>query len=92
MTRTITVVSGVLILSLAACQQNRGPLGPDFGDSVRHNNSVHIINPRPEYAGREVPGMSGVRAAGAMSRYEKGETADLKIESTSKKASGKSGE
>lgn len=49
-------------------------LHPTFGNSVRHNMSVHIINPTPEYnASQQLPPLDGPRAAGAQGRYDKGE-------------------
>lgn len=85
--KTITVTLTIAMsLTVLACS-NSEPLGRDHGNSVRHNMAVHIINPAPNYAGRDVPATSGVRAARAMDRYMKGEVTKLKIESTSKKSS-----
>jgi hypothetical protein len=72
-------------LTLAACGNNK-PLGQGFGDSVRHNMAVHIINPRPDYKLDALDGHSGRRAAGAMGRYETGTVKELRIEKTSRKA------
>ncbi len=60
-----------LPLIVAACNHTT-PLRPDFGNSTYHNMSMHIINPAPIYAGREVPDMAGTRAAGAIERYDTG--------------------
>ncbi|MEO3429565.1 hypothetical protein AAFN88_11940 [Pelagibius sp. CAU 1746] len=58
---------------LASCTP-QGDLNPSFGDSVRHNMSVHIINPTPEYgASQQIGPLDGPRAAGAQTRYDKGE-------------------
>ncbi len=66
------VVIGFVVL--AACEtEPRMTLTPDFGNSVRHNMAVHIIN--PPRLGKEttaVP-MDGVRALGAIDRYQKHE-------------------
>ncbi len=60
-----------LPLILAACNHTT-PLGPDFGNSVYHNMSMHIINPAPVHEGREVPDMAGTRASSAIQRYDTG--------------------
>ncbi len=70
------------VLATAACT-NHEPLGKGFGDSVRHNMSMHIINPTPSYRNAGAPDMSGARAANAIGRYQRGEEKDLKIEDTS---------
>lgn len=58
---------------LAACTPQEN-LHPTFGNSVRHNMSVQIINPAPTYsAGQQVPELDGPRAAGAQQRYDSGE-------------------
>jgi len=67
------VVAGIVCFSLSACQSNDEPLNPDFGNSVRHNMSVQIINPAPTYPTTGAPGMTGPRARGVMERYDKGE-------------------
>jgi hypothetical protein len=60
-----------LLLVVAACNHTQ-PLGKDFGNSVHHNMSMHIINPAPDLEGREVPDMEGTTASGAVERYESG--------------------
>ncbi len=75
----------VAAVTAAACE-NKDPLREGFGNSVRHNMAVHIINPRPKYDVDALSGLSGPRAAGALGRYEHGEVEKLKIEKTSKKA------
>lgn len=60
-----------LLLAVAACYHTQ-PLGKDFGNSVNHNMSMHIINPAPDLEGREVPDMAGTRASGAIERYDTG--------------------
>ena len=66
------VVLGMVVL--AACEtEPRMTLTPDFGNSVRHNMAVHIIN--PPRLGKETTAlpMDGVRALGAIDRYQKHE-------------------
>ncbi len=66
------VVLGMIVL--AACEtEPRMTLTPDFGNSVRHNMAVHIIN--PPRLGKETTAlpMDGVRALGAIDRYQKHE-------------------
>jgi hypothetical protein len=66
---TVLTAGGLLV----ACTPQE-KINPDFGNSVRHNMSVHIINPTPEYgAAQQIPELDGPRAAGAQTRYDKGE-------------------
>ncbi len=74
----------VAAVTIAGCG-NQEPLGHGFGDSVRHNMAVHIINPRPNYDVDSLDGLSGPRAAGVIGRYESDKVEDLKIEKTSNK-------
>jgi hypothetical protein len=73
------------LLTLTACENNKGPISPDFGNSVHHNMSVHIINPRSPNPSAAAPGMSGARSVGVMKRYMEGATKELEIEKTSGK-------
>ena len=69
---TISALIGAGSL-LAACTPQEN-LHPDFGNSVRHNMSVHIINPAPSYGtGQQVPELDGPRAADGQKRYDTGE-------------------
>ena len=79
MKTAITAVSFVVLVFVAGCEQaqhysNKQPLGRDYGNSVPHNMSMHIIDPAPSLEGREVPDMEGTRAAGAIERYDTGTT------------------
>ena len=73
----VAVVIGSAVL--AACEtEPRMTLSPDFGNSVRHNMAVHIIN--PPSLGKETTAlpMDGVRALGAIDRYQKHEVIEPK--------------
>lgn len=66
------VVLGLVVLT--ACEtEPRMTLSPDFGNSVRHNMAVHIINPPSLGKETTVVPMDGVRAFGAIDRYQKHE-------------------
>lgn len=58
-------------LLLAACQHNM-PLGAGFGNSVQHNNALHIVDPNPAMATDVAVEMNGNRAGSAIGRYETG--------------------
>lgn len=84
-TRIITaVVIGLAVLT--ACEtEPRMTLSPDFGNSVRHNMAVHIINPPSLGKETTVVPMDGVRALGAIDRYQKHEVIEPeKVETTEK--------
>ncbi len=83
-----TMLLAVILLWAPTGCQNTQPLGRDFGNAVRHNMSVHIINPAPDYAGRETPGLDGIRAAGVLERYQKGRVIKPKAAPTSQAGGG----
>ena len=57
------------LIAVAACT----PIDSGFGDSVRTNQALHVIDPGP-VPDDDAPIMtSGVRAGGAAERYRKGE-------------------
>lgn len=68
----VAIVIGSAVL--AACEtEPRMTLSPDFGNSVRHNMAVHIINPPSLGKATTAVPMDGVRALGAIDRYQKHE-------------------
>ncbi len=69
----------VLLLGLGACAQYTPDLtaslvstGPGFGNAIRHDWAVQVVNPEGEKVGIP-PVMDGHRAASAIDRYEKGQ-------------------
>ena len=74
MRQTMKLLPFALLFAVAACAQwqNKETLGRDYGNSVNHNMSVHVIDPAPNLEGKEIPDMEGTRASGAMERYNAG--------------------
>lgn len=70
----LAIPCSLAALALAACADNAAPLSPDFGEAVRNNMAVHIINPAPDY-GTEVPATSGAALEGPLGDYYGTETA-----------------
>ncbi len=73
-TTGIITAAGIGLAVLTACEtEPRMTLSPDFGNTVRHNMAVHVIN--PPSLGKETTAlpMDGVRAMGAIDRYQKHE-------------------
>ena len=72
------VKTSAIVLSLAlllpACDliERKKTLNPTFGNAVRHNMSVQIVNPDAGSKPTGVTGMNGTRAASAYERYTKG--------------------
>ncbi len=79
MKTALTASSIALLFFVAGCQHTQ-PLGRDFGNSMHHNMSMHIIDPAPSYEGREVPDMEGERAADAKERYDTGSVEEVEAE------------
>ena len=59
-----------------------GSLGADFGNAVRHNIAVQVVDPMPAIADGGPPPLDGNRAAAAIGRYQNGAVRELLIEST----------
>lgn len=58
------------------------PLSPDFGNAIRHNEAVQVIDPEPATTDDQAPALDGRRAAAAVARYQNGEVRALEIERT----------
>lgn len=84
MKRAFVFLPVALTLAVSACETNRNaaPLGRDFGDATSHNMSQQIINPEPVTAGYGAPALDGLRAKGAIERYESGSVITPDEEST----------
>jgi len=86
---TVILLSATLLLA-TACDTNKKPLHPDFGNSVHQNMFVHIIKPRQADPDAPIAEMEGARAFRAIDRYQRGETEKPREESTTSDP-GKSG-
>ncbi|SOD93490.1 hypothetical protein [Caenispirillum bisanense] len=81
--RPLAVLGAVAALAaLTACQPADAPLSRDFGNAVRQNMAVHIINPDPAYPPGALPVSSGRRTGLAVERYQTGATLPLAPEAT----------
>ena len=69
--KLIYVLPVAAVLGTAGCEAKEH-LSSDFGNSVNHNMSLHVVNPDPVYLAPEIPDFNGVRAAGVIERYETG--------------------
>jgi type IV pilus biogenesis protein CpaD/CtpE len=86
-TKILIVAAALAPLALTACEgtdpfQSKPVLHPSFGDAVRHNMAVQIINPdgHPDLS---PPPMDGARAADAVQRYRAGKTTEVVQQKTS---------
>lgn len=75
----LTSVVIVAVAGLLAACENPAPrhLSPGFGDAVRTNMAVHIVNPPQERVAGEPTDLNGARAAKVIERYQKAETVKL---------------
>ncbi len=71
--KTFQIASlAVALATLAACSDKPvKSLSTDFGNAVRQNMAVHIINPVPQ-TDAGVPPMDGARAGAAVGNYRTG--------------------
>lgn len=79
------IVASVASLTLPGCAEIDKPkqtLSPSFGNAVRHNMAVQIINPdgHPDLS---PSALDGSRAADAVKRYREGKTEEVVRETTS---------
>ena len=60
------------------------PVDSGFGEAVRYDMAIQTVNPDPVYPedGAQ-PGDNGEKGANAVKAYRKGETKDLKVQTTS---------
>ena len=77
-------------LALAACE-NREPLGPGFGDSVRHNIAVQSVNPIPPTVVQGPSDLAGTAAGLAIERYDTGNVIDTRSEQTTRRPGARGG-
>ncbi len=83
------IFAAVAAAALAGCVQDRSaPIGPDFGNSVKHNLAAQIIDPNPRHADGGRVDMDGARAASAYQRYREGKVKSVKAESTTSGVAG----
>ena len=80
----ITVAS-VASLALMGCAERydkpKQTLSPSFGNAVRHNMAVQIINPEG-HPDLSPSAMDGARADEAVTRYREGKTKEVKVFTT----------
>jgi type IV pilus biogenesis protein CpaD/CtpE len=80
-TRHLMLIAG-LGLALAACNKPVDTPRPEFGEAVRNNMALQIINPEPPES-MELPPSDGVRRALMMERYQSDEVEALDQTTTS---------
>ena len=78
----------MLVLALAGLA-GCSAVDPGLGEAVRYDMAIQTVNPDPVYPedGAQ-PGDSGEKGAEAVKAYRKGETKELKIQTTSNAGSG----
>ena len=86
MYRSSLLFTSAILVSLSGCDTNKGPIHADFGNSVHHNMSAQIVNPRIAKPGTKAPEMEGTRAFKAIDRYQRGDVEKLNLEATSSKS------
>ena len=76
----ISLIAAVAPIALAACenppQKPRTMLSPSFGDAVRHNMAVQVVNPEGSQDFGPTP-MDGDRANIAVKRYRTDTTKEV---------------
>ena len=86
MTRLALIGLAAASFSLAACNSiydHSQPLNAGFGNSIKHNDAVAIIDPTPANASDGAPDLDGKRAKLAIERYETGAVTEAEAEEVS---------
>lgn len=78
-TRHLILLAG---FGLVACNTPVDTPRPEFGEAVRANMAMQIINPEPPES-MELPPSDGVRTSLMVKRYQRGEVEPLILEATS---------
>jgi hypothetical protein len=74
------IVFALTLTGLAGCT----PVDPGLGEAFRYDMAVQTVNPDPVYPeGGAQPGDNGEKGANAVKAYRKGETQELKVQTTS---------
>ena len=81
--RYVISAATVLTVALLSACQDPNALHPSFGNAVRHNMAMHIINPEPLPSDTPVSGVMGTRVKGGIDRYERGEVIEAEAIDTS---------
>ena len=81
MTKTYLLMTAAAALLLSGCEA-RTPLNDEFGNAVEQNLSLQIVDPDPVYIAPESPDFNGIRASGAIDRYETGTVIEPEEETT----------
>lgn len=86
---TLTPLAALLLAGCNTAYRDIGSPDPAFGEAVKWNNAVQVINPDPVYADAGAqPGDSGAKGAEAMKRYRTDEVKDPRPLPTTTRASG----
>jgi len=83
--KTLALIA-VIGLAAAGCESVTEPkhtLNPNFGNAVRHNMAVQIVNPEASAGITDVPNLDGDRANSVVLEYQKGKTKTVKAIKTS---------
>jgi hypothetical protein len=86
MTRIALIGLAAASFTLAACNSiydHNEPLNAGFGNTVKHNEAVAIIDPTPANASDGAPNLEAKRAKLAIERYESGAVSEADAESVS---------
>jgi hypothetical protein len=85
---------GVALCALSGCDTTR-PIGSEdiaFGEAVKYDNAIQVINPAPVYAADATqPGSSGDKGAQAVKRYRTDTVKPLETMRTTDRVSSSNG-
>ena len=79
------MVLALVLPALASCTA----VDPGLCEAVRYDMAIQTVNPDPVYPeGGAQPGDNGEKGANAVKAYRKGETKELKVQTTSEVGGG----
>ena len=86
MTRIALIGLAAASFTLAACNSiydHSQPLNQGFGNAIKHNDAVAIVDPTPANASDGAPDLDGKRAKIGVERYETGAEMEAEAEEVS---------
>ena len=79
----VVLVAGIAVAGCDNVTKPKTTLSPSFGNAVRQNMAVQIVNPEASADIKEAPNLDGIRANTAVTEYQTGTVKETEEISTS---------
>ena len=91
------LIAPILLVLLAGCQTaaplpQAGSLDAGFGEAVKYDMAIQVIDPDPVYDENDAqPGASGAKGAAAVKRYRTDQVKQIETQTTTQSSGSSSG-